>query len=225
MHIGSQIPSLEPFREAFTRLYVLIDTLTANGHRIERIDLGGGIGVEYGDGIEFPSIESWGDLIKQIFGDLKCEIIVEPGRSMIASAGILITRILYEKETAEGTRTLVIDAGMNDFMRPALYNAEHKILPVKQPDPKSEIILYDIVGPVCEPGDTFARNYPLNAVKTGDLLVLTMTGAYGASMASEYNLRPRAAEVLVSDEVYSLTRDRNTYRDMLKQEKIPKWLR
>ena len=223
MHIGSQLPSLAPFEIAFGRLRELADSLRAAGHRIDRVDLGGGIGAWYGDGIEPPLPEAYGELVRRIFGDADYRIILEPGRMIAANAGILIARALYEKE-AGGHRMLVVDAGMNDLMRPALYGAYHEVVPVREAGPEAVPTPCDVVGPVCEPGDTFARGHLLPPVAAEELVVFRSAGAYGAAMASEYNARPRVAEAMVSGWEHALTRARGSYAEMLRRERVPGWL-
>lgn len=223
MHIGSQVPSLEPFETAFERLRGLARRLAGEGLDMEVIDIGGGVGAHYEEDGKTPSPADYGALVRRVFGDFEGRIVVEPGRMIAANAGVLLARALYVKQA--GSRSiLVLDAGMNDLIRPSLYGAWHAIDPVKEPAPDCERSMYDVVGPVCETGDTFARDRSLPPVVAGDLVVFRGAGAYGASMASEYNSRPRVAEVMVSKDRHAMTRARPTYAEMISRERVPDWL-
>ena len=223
VHIGSQIPNLEPFREAFRKVRALADLLLQAGHAIRGIDLGGGVAALYGDGPDPPEPGAYGGLVREVFGDGAYRLIFEPGRMIAANAGILLSRALHEKR-AGGRRILVVDAGMNDLLRPALYGAFHGILPVAEPDTAAVHSPCDVVGPVCETSDTFTRARDLPPIVAGELVVFRTVGAYGAAMASEYNARPRIAEVMVSGAQSALTRPRGTYSEMLSRETVPDWL-
>ena len=223
MHIGSQLPSLEPFRAAFRRLAELVISLRAAGHSVERIDIGGGVGVSYGDGNVPPSPAEYGALVREVFSRFEARIVAEPGRFIAADAGILLARILGTKESG-GRRIVVVDAAMNDLLRPALYDAHHPAVPVREAASGAGLEEVDVVGPVCETGDTFARARPLPALREGELIAFLRAGAYSASMASEYNARPRLAEVMVSGDRVALTRARATYAEMLARERMPEWL-
>ena len=223
MHIGSQLPSLDPFAVAFQRLAELVVELRAAGHAVERIDIGGGIGVPYGDGNVPPSPDEYGTLVRKVFSGFGALIVAEPGRYIAADSGILLARVLGTKESG-GRRIVVVDAAMNDLLRPALYDAHHPVVPVREAAPGAGLEEVDVVGPICETGDTFARARPLPALKAGDLVALLRAGAYSASMASEYNARPRIAEVMVSGDRAALTRARATYAEMLARERLPEWL-
>ena len=223
MHIGSQLPRLDPLGEAFHRLAGLVDLLRAAGHAIDRIDIGGGIGVPYGDGTVPPSPGEYGVLVRSVFSRLGARVVVEPGRLIAANAGMLLARVLWVKESG-GRRIAILDAGMNDLLRPALYDAFHAILPVREPAPGVPLREADVVGPICETGDAFARGRALPALEEGDLVVFLGAGAYAASMASEYNSRPRVAEVMVSGDRSALTRPRATYAEMLSRERMPDWM-
>ena len=221
-HIGSQLTETQPFRDAFMRVRDLVAMLRADGIDIQRLDLGGGLGVPYQDEI-IPSPADYAKVVAATLGDLGCKIVVEPGRLLVGNAGILVTRVVHLKEGA--TRTFaIVDAAMNDLMRPALYDAYHHILPVVQAQSDTATVLTDVVGPVCETGDTFAKQRPLPPLKADDLVVLCTAGAYGASMASMYNSRPLIPEVLVAGDQYAVVRARPSYQQMLEMESLPKWL-
>ncbi len=223
MHIGSQLPSLEPFDAAFRRLAELVVALRAAGHVVERIDIGGGVGVSYGDGKVPPTPAEYGALVREVFSRFEARIVAEPGRFIAADAGILLARVLGVKESG-GRRIVVVDAAMNDLLRPALYDAHHPVVPVREAASGAVLAEVDVVGPVCETGDTFAQARPLPSLKEGDLIAFLRAGAYSASMASEYNARPRIAEVMVSGDRVALTRARATYAEMLARERLPEWL-
>lgn len=222
VHIGSQLTDLEPFRNAYIRARDLVGMLRKDGIKIDRLDLGGGLGIPY-EGIPTPGPEDYAKIVNEVVGDLDCQIIFEPGRVIMGNAGILVTKVLYVKEGA--TKSFVIvDAAMNDLMRPTLYDAYHAILPVEEAQFGADLELMDIVGPICETGDTFGKDRPLAGIQPGDYLVIRTAGAYGAVMASTYNSRDLVPEVLVSGGSYSLIRERMTIDDMLQREKIPDWL-
>ena len=220
-HIGSQLTETKPFKDAFMRVRDLVAMLRADGIAIDRLDLGGGLGVPYQDEI-IPSPADYAKVMASVLGDLGCKIVVEPGRLLVGNAGILVTRVIHVKEGA--TRTFaIVDAAMNDLMRPALYEAYHHIQPVKQPQ-TDETIFMDVVGPICETGDTFAKQRALPAVQADDLLIFRTAGAYGASMSSTYNSRPLIPEVLVKNGDFAVVRARPTYQQMLDAESLPQWL-
>jgi diaminopimelate decarboxylase len=221
MHIGSQLTDLAPFRAAFTRLAALVGTLRANGLVIRRLDLGGGLGIPYND--EKPPLpDAYAKMVMETVGDLGCTLMFEPGRMLAGNAGILVTKVIYVKEGG-ARRFAIVDAAMNDLMRPALYDAHHGIIPLKQAPDSAELALVDVVGPVCETGDTFARQRSLPPLRAGDLLAIQSAGAYGSSMASTYNTRPLAPEVLVSGAKFSVVRARPSYEDMLEIERFADW--
>jgi len=223
MHIGSQVPDLAPFKAAYGRLAALVRQVRASGGIVERIDIGGGLGVDYGDGAVPPCPARYGELVRSVFSGCNARIVSEPGRFLTAGAGLLLARALWCKRSG-GRRILVVDAGMNDLQRPALYNAHHRMLPVCAPPPGAEREPTDIVGPICETGDCFARARPFPDIGRGDLIAILDVGAYGASMASEYNARPRVAELMVSEGRFALTRARATYEEMTARERIPAWM-
>jgi diaminopimelate decarboxylase len=221
-HIGSQLTEVEPFAAAFRRVRDLVAMLRADGFDIQRLDLGGGLGVPYEDETP-PHPDEYARAIKDNLGDLGCRIVLEPGRLLVGNAGILVSRVIYMKEGS--TRTFaIVDAAMNDLIRPALYDAYHTIEPVEQPAAGTETVPVDVVGPVCETGDTFAKQCPLPPLKAGDLVVFRTAGAYGAAMSSTYNTRPLVPEVLVNGDRFAVVRARPTYEDMLALESLPEWL-
>jgi diaminopimelate decarboxylase len=218
VHIGSQIRKVDPFAAALTRVTSLIADLRKDGHNIRYVDAGGGLGIDYGAGTFDPAkqVEKYAAALTKGLADEPAHLLLEPGRFIVAQAGALLTRVLYVKKN--GSKTFVItDAAMNDLIRPALYHAHHEIIPVKQPAGNSPLVV-DVVGPVCESGDFFARDRALPAVKPNDLVVLLDAGAYGMSQTSNYNTRPRPAEVLIDGTTTSLIRRRETMRDLLAPE-------
>jgi diaminopimelate decarboxylase len=222
VHIGSQIAALAPFEEAFAKLATLIAALRADGHTIERVDLGGGLGVSYGDDAAMPDLNAYGTLVARFARDANVSLILEPGRIIAASAGILIARVIYVKE-GEARRFAILDAGMNDLLRPALYGAHHEIVCVapREGDP---LETYDVVGPVCETSDIFGKDYRLQRLRAGDLVAILMTGAYGAAMASAYNARTPAAEILVKGAEWSVVRPKKSDDEFLGLDRLPAWL-
>ncbi len=228
VHIGSQIRKVDPFAAALTRVTSLITDLRKDGHDIRYVDAGGGLGIDYGTSAFHPrqQVEKYATALTKGLADEKAHLLLEPGRFIVAQAGALLTRVLVVKKN--GSKTFVItDAGMNDLIRPALYHAHHEIVPIKQPAQKSTITdkktnqnVVDVVGPVCESGDFFARDRVLPPVKPGDLVALLDAGAYGMTQASNYNSRPRPAEVLVDGSKTKLIRRRETMRDLLAPELI-----
>ncbi|OIQ82586.1 diaminopimelate decarboxylase [mine drainage metagenome] len=222
VHIGSQLTELQPFQDAFTRVRDLVLMLRADGIDIRRIDLGGGLGVPYDDE-EPPSPEAYAAIIRETLGDLGCRLILEPGRLLVGNAGVLVSRIVYVKEGA--TRTFAIcDAAMNDLVRPAMYDAHHDIRPVREPAAGTPLRAMDVVGPICESGDTFAKQRALPPLEAGDLIAFATAGAYGAAMSSQYNSRPLVPEVLVAGDRFSVVRARPSFEDMLALESLPEWL-
>ncbi|MEO1678912.1 MAG: diaminopimelate decarboxylase [Pseudomonadota bacterium] len=224
VHIGSQLTNLEPFEAAYLKVAELTRTLRADGHDIRRLDLGGGLGIPYARSNEAPPLPSdYGDLIRRTVGDLGCEIEIEPGRLIAGNAGVLVSKVLYVKE-GEDRRFLILDAAMNDLIRPAMYGAYHDIEPLIEPAPGSERLPYDVVGPVCETGDTFTKARPLPVLSAGDLVAFRSAGAYGAVMSSEYNSRPLVPEVLVDQHQFAVIRRRPSFDEMLARDNIPEWL-
>jgi diaminopimelate decarboxylase len=224
VHIGSQITELMPFEQAFRRVGELVNQLRADGHAIRRADLGGGLGVPYlRDNSPPPDPAAYGAMAAQLRKDLNVTLIVEPGRLIAANAGVLISRVLYVKD-GDARTFLILDAGMNDLLRPALYDAHHEIVSVVEPGRDHAHRRYDVVGPVCETTDLFARDRELPELKAGDLVAFLTAGAYGAVMSSAYNARPPAAEVLVRGGDWSLVRPRMSDDALIATDRIPPWL-
>jgi len=224
VHIGSQITDLEPFETAFKRVGELIGALRADGHAITRLDLGGGLGVPYEhDNNPPPDPTAYGAMVTRVTKDLGCTLSFEPGRLIAANAGVLVASVIYVKR-GEARTFLILDAGMNDLIRPALYDSHHEIVPVREPKPGVERVKYDVVGPVCETSDLFATARSLPQLKSGDLVAIQSAGAYGAVMASSYNARPPAPEVLVKGQEWSIVRPRLTHDELIAQDRIPGWL-
>jgi len=224
VHIGSQLTELEPFELAYKKVADLTEVLRADGHDIHRLDLGGGLGIPYTRSNEAPPLPTdYGALIKRTLGHLGCEIEIEPGRLIAGNAGLLVSRVIYVKQ-GEGRDFLIVDAAMNDLIRPAMYDAHHDIDPVIEPAPGVEAHPYDIVGPVCETGDTFARQRPLPPLAAGDLIAVRGAGAYGAVMSSEYNTRPLVPEVMVHGDQFAVIRRRPTFDEIINRDTIPEWL-
>jgi diaminopimelate decarboxylase len=217
VHIGSQILSLEPYRQALARVAGFWRELVQARHPVNSIDVGGGLGVSYRAGVDHPiAAADYVAVIREAFPDYRGKLLLEPGRYLVAEAGVLLTRVVRIKQ-GEQRQFLVLDAAMNDLQRPSLYDAWHDIVPVRD-DPARAMTTYDIVGPVCETGDTFARSRELRECAAGDLLMIKATGAYGASMASTYNSRPLAAEVLLDQGRYAVIRHRQHFEDMIANE-------
>ncbi len=221
VHIGSQLTDVAPFRSAFARVADLTRELRAMGIAIQRLDLGGGLGIAYGDEA-VPTPADYATMVAETVGDLDCELIFEPGRYLTGHAGVLLTRIIFVKDTGE-RRFVIVDAAMNDLMRPALYSADHAVEPTREPAIDAATHDADIVGPVCETGDTFATAHALADVAAGELLVIRDTGAYGAVMASGYNSRPLVPEVLVNGSDYAVVRSRETIQQQLDRERFADW--
>ena len=224
VHIGSQLTDLTPYKDAFTKIRQLTEELRVDGHNIFRLDLGGGLGISYESfNNNIPSPDDYGCLIKEIFDGLDCELELEPGRWIVGNAGLMISSVIYPKE-GEGRNFLIIDAAMNDLLRPALYDAYHDLMPVNKPSDGIELERYDIVGPVCETGDTFAMQRAIPNMAPGELLAFRSAGAYGAVMASEYNSRPLIPEVLVSGNKFEVIRARPSIQDIISRDNLPDWL-
>ncbi|MCG6111977.1 MAG: diaminopimelate decarboxylase [Paracoccus sp.] len=224
VHIGSQLTDLAPFRAAYQKVAELTRALRAEGHDITRLDLGGGLGIPYRRDNSAPPLPiEYGQVIRETVGDLGCEIEIEPGRNIVGNAGILLSRVIYVKN-GEDRDFLIVDAAMNDLLRPAMYGAHHDIVPVMEAAVGAPVRPYDVVGPVCESGDTFQKGADLPALSAGALIAFRSAGAYGAVMASEYNSRPLVPEVLVQGDHFAVIRARPTYDEMLGRDSIPAWL-
>jgi diaminopimelate decarboxylase len=219
-HLGSQLTDLAPFVDALRRLRVLIDNLGELGIKIKYLDLGGGLGIVY-DQESPPHPGEYAHAIVQELGGLSCTLIFEPGRVIVGNAGVLVTRVLYTKKT-ETKSFVIVDAGMNDLVRPSLYGSFHHIQPISRRLRETEKV--DVVGPICESGDFLARDRELPVVEPGESLAVMSAGAYGFTMASNYNSRPRAAEVLVKDDEFHIVRQRETWEDLIGKEHVPDFL-
>jgi diaminopimelate decarboxylase len=224
MHIGSQITDLQPFNDAFTLLSEFVQTLRADGHAIDHVDLGGGLGIPYRLDNEPPPLpDAYAAIVKKATRDLNCKLIFEPGRLLVGNAGILVTRVLYLKR-GEAKTFVIVDAGMNDLVRPTLYEAHHDILPVKEPSARARRIVADVVGPVCESGDFLALDRDLPEPQPGDLLAVMTAGAYGAVQAGTYNTRALVPEVLVRQSEWALVRPRMETDALIALDRLPPWL-
>lgn len=225
MHIGSQITHLEPFRNAFRLMRELAQALIADGHRLEHLDIGGGLGVPYvSEGEVAPPPSAYAEIVKQELGSLGLKIVMEPGRVIVGNAGVLVTEVVYCKEGVDKTFT-VVDAAMNDLIRPTLYEAHHEIWPVEEAKRAMPPVVQDIVGPVCETGDYLALDRKLPPLSAGDLIAVMTAGAYGAVMSSSYNTRPLVPEVLVRGAEYAVVRPRFGIDDLIGLDKVPAWLK
>lgn len=223
VHIGSQLTDLAPYRAAFGRVADLARALRADGFDIRHLDLGGGLGIPY-DAEDPPPPDAYARMVAETVGDLDLPVMLEPGRMIVGNAGILLARALYIKQGRE-KRFAVLDAAMNDLIRPALYDGHHRIQRVREPEADAEPLAYDVVGPVCESGDTFATGRRIAPLAADDLVVFGSAGAYGAVMASTYNSRLLVPEVLVNGDRYAVVRARQTYDEMIGQDRLADWLR
>ncbi len=224
MHIGSQLTDLEPFDEAFTLLAELVRDLRADGHRLSHVDLGGGLGVPYhgGDDPESYHPERYADIVQRHFAGLGCKLVFEPGRLIVGNAGVLVTRVIYVKQ-GDARTFVIVDTGMNDLVRPTLYDAWHDIIPVREPvDRKATVV--DVVGPVCETGDYLALERKMPEVHTGELLAVLTSGAYGAVQAGTYNTRPLIPEVLVDGDRFAVIRPRPSIAELIAMDRVPDWV-
>lgn len=224
VHIGSQLTELAPFEAAFAKIADLTRALRADGHTIRRLDLGGGLGIPYTRSNETPPLPmEYGAMIQRVLGDLDVEIEIEPGRLISGNAGILVASVIYLKE-GEGRDFLILDAAMNDLIRPAMYGAHHDIIPVREALAGDEQRPVDVVGPVCESGDTFAKARAMPPLGAGELVAFRSAGAYGAVMSSEYNTRPLIPEVLVKEDQYAVIRPRPDFDEIINRDRLPQWL-
>ena len=219
-HIGSQLIKTAPFSDAIARLVELVQQLAKDGIKMEHVDIGGGLGIDYGKGESVPTPADYGNAVRGALApliELGVKVLTEPGRVIVGQAGSVLSRVLYRKKN-EAKHFTIVDAAMNDLMRPALYNSYHPIKPVK--DPERAAVVTDVVGPICETGDFFARDRELPELEQGELIWIGAAGAYGSAMASNYNTRPRAPEVLVSGSTYTVIRTRETYEQLVANEKL-----
>ena len=224
VHIGSQLTDLAPYEAAYQKVAELTEQLRAEGHTITRLDLGGGLGIPYERSNSAPPLPiEYGQMVQRVLGHLGCEIEIEPGRLIAGNAGVMVSEVIYVKD-GEDRQFMILDAAMNDLIRPAMYDAHHDIIPVVEPAAGTEPAQYDIVGPVCESGDTFAKGRVMAPVAAGDLVAFRSAGAYGAVMSSEYNSRPLIPEVLVHGDQFAVIRPRPTYDEMMERDKLPGWL-
>jgi diaminopimelate decarboxylase len=223
-HIGSQIADLSAFEAAARTMRGLVESLRGQGLAVERLDMGGGLAVPYFNQPDPPGPDAYAAALARVFEGLDIQLAFEPGRLVVANAGVLLSRVILVHERPEGRRFLVVDAAMNDLVRPAMYEAYHELRPVVTPAPDAEPLAYDVVGPICETGDTFARERFLPPLAAGDLVVFMSAGAYGAVMAGEYNSRLLVPEVLVDGDRFAVVRPRPTYDQMLAAEPIAPWL-
>jgi diaminopimelate decarboxylase len=223
MHIGSQITELQPFDDAFVLLSDFVRTLRADGHGIEHVDLGGGLGIPYRhDNEPPPDPAAYAEVVKRATRALDCTLIFEPGRLIVGNAGIMVTRVLYVKR-AETKTFIIVDSAMNDLIRPTLYEAHHDIIPVKEPIDGAWRVVADVVGPVCESGDFLALNRELAEPEPGDLLAVMTAGAYGAVQAGTYNTRPLIPEVMVKGDRFAVVRPRIEVAELISRDRIPDW--
>ncbi len=226
VHIGSQIREIDAFEAAYAKMVALVGALKGEGHRVERLDLGGGLGIpydipksfDYGPGL----IEAYAEMVGRVTKGLDVELGFEPGRLIVGNAGILLTRVLHLNPRPT-KQFLIVDAAMNDLVRPAMYEAYHEIWPVAEPAIGAPDVAYDVVGPICESGDTFTTGRVLSALKQGDLIAFMTAGAYGASMSSTYNQRLLVAEVMVKGDQYAVTRPRQSYEELIGADRLPGW--
>ncbi len=223
VHIGSQITTLEPYREAYTLLADLVQQLREDGHAITHVDFGGGLGVPYrGTNDVPPHPDEYAAVVRETLGQLDCKFIMEPGRMVAGNAGILVARVIYVKQEA-GKRFIIVDAAMNDLIRPTLYDAWHDIVPVSKPLEASTTSIADVVGPVCESGDYLAQNRQMPPVQAGDLIAVMTAGAYGAVQSGTYNSRLLVPEVLVNGEHFAIVRPRQTYEALIGLDRLAGW--
>jgi diaminopimelate decarboxylase len=222
VHIGSQLTDIEPFRAAFAKMVGLARSMREAGLPLKRLDLGGGLGLSYAEEAP-PTPEAYGAMVKEVTRPLGLPLLFEPGRHLVGEAGLLLTRVIYVK-AGKSRRFLVLDAGMNDLIRPALYDAHHAILTVEEPGEADHPERVDVVGPICESGDVFAEQRPLPPVSSGALLAIGTAGAYGSVMASYYNARPPAAEAMVKGDRFAVIRPRASIEEMIGRDRLPEWL-
>ncbi len=223
MHIGSQIIDLAPFDEAISILASLFKSLNENGHELEHIDIGGGLGISHGKNDKSPDLKEYAKIVRSHIKPLNCKLIIEPGRWLVGNAGVLVTKVEYFKQGASKD-FVIVNAAMNDLLRPALYEAHHDILPLSKPQDNAEQMKVDVVGPICESSDYLAQGQYLNPVKQDDLIAIMSAGAYGAAMAGTYNSRPLITEVLVFGDKFETIRERQTIADLIALDNVPAWI-
>jgi diaminopimelate decarboxylase len=221
VHIGSQVTQVEAFDQAFKKLPGVVQELRAQGYKVERLDIGGGFPVRYQNSNSLLDLDAYAAWVRDIIVPLETDIALEPGRYLVANSGVLLTQVIDVKTTS-GQDFLILDAAMNDLLRPAMYDAYHEISPVR--NHKAPLAAYDIVGPICETGDTFARTRTVPQMQRGDLAVVQSAGAYGMCMSSNYNTRPRAAEILVDGSNYAEINAREGFDELMAREHVPAWL-
>lgn len=222
-HIGSQITELTAFERAFERVSDLVRELRRDGHEIRDVDLGGGLGIQYVHDEKPPNPDEYAALVVRHFGQLGCQIVLEPGRYLVGNAGVLVSEVLYVKQG--DTKTFVIvDSAMNDLIRPTLYEAHHEIVPLHLSEGTQDAVTVDVVGGACEAGDYFAQNRKMPALQPGDLVAILSVGAYGAVQSSNYNTRPLSSEVMVNGPLWEEVRPRQTYEDLIGMDRLPSWL-
>ena len=225
-HIGSQITDLEPYKKTFGRLTEIINELKNDDFGIQHVNVGGGLGIDYGDNEQFIDVDSYIKLLQEYAPKWEAKIILEPGRYIVGSAGILVTKIVYIKEKEENKKFVIVDAAMNDLLRPTLYNAHHEIMPVILRAKKdNEKIIVDVVGPVCETGDYLAKEREIQKLNEGELIAIKNAGAYGAVQSSTYNSRLLVPEVMVKGDKFHVVRPRQTYKQLIELDSIPNWLK
>lgn len=223
VHIGSQVTTIEPFETAFRRVADMIRMLRGEGHDITRVDLGGGLGIAYEDEESPPAVSEYAEMARRVLGNLGCQYVMEPGRFLVGNAGILVSRVIYVKK-GEAKTFVILDAAMNDLIRPSLYDAHHGVIPVREPADNSPRGRVDFVGPVCETGDVLALDRLAPELRSDDLMAILSAGAYGAVMASTYNTRPLVPEVLVSGADFAVVRPRPPLDDLIAADRLPPWL-
>ncbi len=223
VHIGSQIGELAPMRAAFEKTIGLVKYLRDAGHALKRVDLGGGLGIPYKDSDSPAPPSDYAQMIREVTEGLGLQVILEPGRVIAGNAGVMVSEVLYHKPAPDRT-FLIIDAGMNDLMRPALYQAHHDVLPLQEPDAETATVEYDIVGPICESTDKFAAKRAMPEAAPGTRIAFMSSGAYGAVLSSQYNARPLVAEVLVDGDQFAVVRRRPSFDEMIQLEQTPDWL-
>ncbi|ANK82286.1 MAG: diaminopimelate decarboxylase [Rhizobiales bacterium NRL2] len=224
VHIGSQLTNLTPFERAFAKVADLVHALRDDGHAIRSVDLGGGLGIPYERNAPWPHPDAYAGVVQRTVGNLGCELIFEPGRMIAGNSGVLMTSVIYVKQ-GQDRKFVILDAAMNDLIRPAMYDARHEVMAEREPAPDSAFEKVDLVGPVCESGDMFARDCEVPPLAAGDIVCFETAGAYGAVMSSTYNTRPLVAEVMVDGDRFAVVRPREDLESLIARDQIPEWLR